>query len=199
MFTGIIEETGRVGRLASVATGIRLRIDASLVLGGLHEGDSVSVNGVCLTATTFDESGFTVDVVPETLQRSNLGRLEVGNTVNLERPMRADGRLDGHIVQGHVDGTGTVTGAGATAEGGYLLEVAPDPSLMRYIVEKGSITIDGVSLTVAAVGESEFAVALIPHTLEVTNLGQRGTGALVNLEVDVIAKYVERLMEAHQR
>ncbi len=199
MFTGIIEETGKVGRLTSVATGIRLRIDATLVLGGLQEGDSICVNGVCLTATTFDESGFTVDVVPETLQRSNLGALEVGNTVNLERPMRADGRLDGHIVQGHVDGTGTVTGAGATEEGGYLLEVAPDPSLMRYIVEKGSITIDGVSLTVAAVGESEFAVALIPHTLEVTNLGQRGIGALVNLEVDVIAKYVERLMEAHQR
>ena len=157
-------------------------------------GDSVAVNGVCLTAVAVDESGVEVEVVAETLRRSNLGRLAVADRVNLELPLSATGRLDGHVVQGHVDGVGEVT----AVQGGNeetLMTIAPPPDLMGYIAEKGSVAVDGVSLTVAGVQPGEFTVALIPHTLQITNLGLRKPGDLVNLEMDILAKYVERLMQ----
>ena len=161
---------------------------------GMAIGDSIAVNGVCLTAVSLAGDALSVEAVPETLGRSNLGRLAVGSHVDLERPMAADGRFDGHIVQGHVDGTGTVRSI--TADGGSQRFWFDVPSgLLRYLVEKGSVTVDGVSLTVSGVDESGFEVVLIPHTLEVTVLGDRGVGDLVNLEVDVLAKYVERLLE----
>lgn len=199
MFTGIVEEIGTVAALEETPTGVSARISATRALDDLRVGDSIAVNGVCLTATAFDDTGFVVDAIPETLARTTLGGLTVGSRVNLERPVRAGGRLDGHIVQGHVDGIGTVTETGEAPNGGVILTVEPDGDLSRYIVEKGSIAINGVSLTVASVAGGAFTVALIPHTLEVTNLGQLEEGDQVNLEVDVIAKYVERLMEPHRR
>ena len=203
MFTGIIEEMGRIDSVDRTDTGVRFRIAASSVVSDVAVGDSIAVNGVCLTATEFDAEGFAVDVIPETLTRSSLGGLAPGDVVNLERPMAANGRFDGHIVQGHVDATGEVLAAGDDDVSGYRIRVAPPLDTMTYIVEKGSITIDGVSLTVAAVDGGSFEVAIIPHTLEVTGLGRLRLGDKVNLEVDVIAKYVAahvaRLVEAHQR
>ncbi len=195
MFTGIIEELGTVRSIDERDEAVRIDLAARTVVADAAVGDSIAVNGVCLTAVDLDDDGFRVDVVPESLARSSLGGLEVGSRVNLERPMRMGGRLDGHIVQGHVDGIAEVVGIEDT--GGYLLEVALPEALSPYVVEKGSITIDGVSLTVAALGESSFSVALIPHTLEVTTLGERRVGDHVNLEVDVIAKYVARNMSAY--
>ena len=190
MFTGIVEELGEVRSLETTERGARLRIVSPL--SGLDLGDSVAVNGVCLTVVDRDSEGFAVDVVPETLQRTNLGYLAVGDAVDLERPLRSDGRFDGHIVQGHVDGIGEVRQV-VRDDGGVRMQVAVDPDLGRYIAEKGSIAVDGVSLTVTQVGEDWFEVALIPHTLDVTVLDGRRPGDTVNLEVDVIAKYVERL------
>jgi riboflavin synthase len=161
---------------------------------GLEVGDSIAVNGVCLTAVEVGPAGVTADVVAETLRRSNLGSVQTGDRVNLERPMRADGRFDGHIVQGHVDATGEV--ATVVPEGeGWLVRIAAPPEGLRYVVEKGSITVDGVSLTVTSVDADGFEVALIPHTLSVTTLGLLRPGDRVNLEFDVLAKYVERLLE----
>jgi riboflavin synthase len=202
VFTGIIEELGHIETVERTETGARLRIAAEQVLSDVRVGDSIAVNGVCLTATGFDSRGFTVDVIPETLQRSNLGEMAVGDPVNLERPMAADGRFDGHIVQGHVDATGVVSHAGRDGAGGFRIRVEAPTDVLSYIVEKGSITIDGVSLTVAGVDSVSFEVALIPHTLEVTRLGVVQPGDTVNLEVDVIAKYVARhvasVMEARR-
>ena len=180
MFTGLVQARGTVASL----DGGRLRIEARLELA---PGDSVAVNGVCLTAVDPDERGFEADVVGETLERTSLGALAEGEPVNLELPLRATDRLGGHVVQGHVDGTGTVERPGAR------LRVAAGPELLRYVVEKGSIAIDGVSLTVAAVDEEGLEVALIPETLERTTLGALDAGRRVNLEVDVLAKYVEKL------
>lgn len=194
MFTGIVEEKGRVAHITPADQGVRLMIDAPLVAADLSIGDSVAVNGVCLTVVEATGSAFAADVVKETLDRSNLGGLRPNDAVDLERPMPAAGRFDGHIVQGHVDGTGRVTDI--TPEGESVrMRLSSPPSLERYLVEKGSVTVDGVSLTVAGVSDGEFEVALIPHTLEVTVLGERQPGDVVNLEVDVIAKYVERLMK----
>lgn len=190
MFTGIVEELGEVRSLETTERGARLRIVSPL--SGFDLGDSVAVNGVCLTVVDHDSEGFAVDIVPETLQRTNLGHLAVGDAVDLERPLRSDGRFDGHIVQGHVDGIGEVRQV-VRDDGGVRMQIAVEPELGRYIAEKGSIAVDGVSLTVAQVGEDWFDVALIPHTLAVTVLGGRKPGDTVNLEVDVIAKYVERL------
>jgi len=190
MFTGIVEELGEVRSLETTERGARLRIVSPL--SGFDRGDSVAVNGVCLTVVEHDSEGFAVDIVPETLQRTNLGRLAVGDAVDLERPLRSDGRFDGHIVQGHVDGIGEVRQV-VRDDGGVRMQIAVEPDLGRYIAEKGSIAVDGVSLTVVHVGEDWFDVALIPHTLAVTVLGARKPGDTVNLEVDVIAKYVERL------
>ena len=185
MFTGLVQRTGT---LRSLEAG-RLRVDGALELA---VGDSVAVNGVCLTAGAVDEAGFSADVMEETLRRTALGCLAPGDPVNLELPLRASDRLGGHIVQGHVDGTGTVDSV--VGEGfSRMVRVAAAPELLRYVVEKGSIAIDGVSLTVSAIDDEAFTVSLIPETLERTTLGALTPGRLVNLEVDLVAKYVEKL------
>ncbi len=192
MFTGIVEATGKVSESHDGA----LVVDSPL-LDGSKVGDSISVDGVCLTAIDVSGGSARFDVVPETLARTGLGSLQRGDMVNLERAMPAGGRFDGHIVQGHVDGTGIVAEL-TTGDDGVVLTVAAPEHLMTHVVMKGSITIDGVSLTVAAVEADRFSVALIPHTLESTTLGSTRAGDIVNLETDVLAKYVERLLEARQ-
>ncbi|MBT8207024.1 MAG: riboflavin synthase [Acidimicrobiia bacterium] len=197
MFTGIVAEMGSVVSVEPTGTGRRLVIGTNGLSAAMGLGDSISVNGVCLTAVDVAGTNVTVDVVQETLDRSNLGNLTVSDTVDLERPMPASGRFDGHIVQGHVDGVGTVSRVDIEGEARRVRIDLPG-NLSRYVVEKGSVTIDGVSLTVTGVSDNPpwFEVVLIPHTLEVTVLGSRSVGAKVNLEVDVLAKYVERLLEA---
>ena len=198
MFTGIIEETGELIRLIQGSDSAVLTIRARKVLEGTSVGDSIAVNGVCLTVTRIDASGFDADVMPETLRRSSLGKLSAGSRVNLERAMTADGRFGGHIVAGHVDGTGIIRDI-RTERNAVVYNVAADPGLLRYVVEKGSIAIDGISLTVAAVTERELTVSVIPHTREVTNLRERKSGDIVNLETDIIGKYVERLFQHEQK
>lgn len=193
MFTGIVEQIGSVLDVAEQAEGRRLVLSGQGLVD-VPVGASIAVNGVCLTAVKVEDERVTVDVIPETLNRTNLGEVGTGGRVNLERPMRADGRFDGHIVQGHVDGVGVVSAINHD-DGGTLMTVEASADLMGFIVEKGSITVDGVSLTVAAMTERSFSVALIPHTLQFTTLGLRKPGDTVNLENDVIAKYVERLLE----
>jgi len=192
MFTGLVEEQGRVTMLEPNGDGFRLRFAAKTVLGDVQMGASIAVNGVCLTVVDFDDDSFAVDAVPETMDRSNLGQLGVGSLVNLERPVRVSDRLGGHIVQGHVDATTAVQSISPLEDGSFEYHFALDPSIAPYVVEKGSITVDGISLTVASVGEDTFSIAIIPHTAEVTTLSDRSPGDLVNLEVDVLAKYVER-------
>jgi len=193
MFTGIVEELGEVTALTDRGDSVRLTVRGPLVLDGARHGDSVAVNGVCLTVVDSDGETFTADVMRETLDRSALGALAPGSPVNLERPMRLDGRLGGHLVQGHVDGTGRIEQRTAS-EHWEVVRISLPPDLERYVVHKGSITVDGVSLTVASVGPAEFTVSLIPTTLAMTTLGRKGVGDPVNLEVDVVAKYVERLL-----
>ena len=193
MFTGLIEEVGTLRAVRRGAHSAVLSIGAETVLSDLKLGDSVAVNGVCLTATTVDGGGFTADVMHETLRRSSLGALIPGSPVNLERAMAADGRFGGHIVSGHIDGTGTIT-ARRRDDNAVWYTVAASPSLLRYIVEKGSIAMDGISLTVAGVTERDFSVSVIPHTAAVTILGGKGPGDVVNLETDIIGKYVEKLL-----
>lgn len=201
MFTGIVEELGTIVRREELADAARLTVRGPLVTGDAKFGDSIAVNGVCLTVTEQTPGEFTVDVMAETLRRSSLADLTDGSPVNLERAMAAGGRFGGHIVQGHVDGVGRVV-AITPSEHWTVVRVAVPTELSRYIVEKGSITVDGVSLTVAALDDDDagtgtwFEVSLIPTTLQETNLGTLGVGAPVNLEVDVIAKYVERLHPA---
>ena len=193
MFTGLVEEVGTIRAIRRGAHSSVLSIGAQTILSDLKIGDSVAVNGVCLTATSRDSSGFTADVMHETLNRSSLGALTVGSHVNLERAMAADGRFGGHIVSGHIDGTGVIQSLRRDDNAvWYTVEAAPQ--LLRYIVEKGSITIDGISLTVAAVGETWFSVSIIPHTAAVTILGEKRAGDRVNLETDIIGKYVEKLL-----
>jgi riboflavin synthase len=195
MFTGIVEGTGTVAVLAVAGdgSGARLEIEAPFMTGDLHLGESVAVNGCCLTVAEATGAGFAADLVAETLRRTALGGLAAGDQVNLERPMALGGRLGGHLVQGHVDGVARVLDRQPVGEGEEVrIELPPD--LERYVVEKGSVAVDGVSLTVAGVGPGWFAVALVPHTLEVTTLGRRRPGDPVQLEVDVVAKYVERLV-----
>ncbi len=194
MFTGIVEQVGSIAAAVATETGRRLVISAP-GLDDLAVGGSISVNGVCLTAVDTGNQSVTVDVIPETLQRSNLGSLGQGAKVNLELAMRASGRFDGHIVQGHVDGVGTISVIDRTGDGSVVMTVDTPESLRRYLVEKGSVTIDGVSLTIAGITDRGFTVALIPHTLEVTTLGLRSADEQVNLEMDVLAKYVERLVK----
>lgn len=195
MFTGIVEE---VGRVKSADTG-HLSITASTVMGGMKVGDSICVNGTCLTVTNFEGEGsngsFRVDVVPETLRRTNLGELKVDHPVNLERSMPADGRFGGHIVQGHIDGTGKVRSIKEDGEASLITFDAP-PSVMRYVVEKGFITVDGASLTVVNCDQNSFMVTIIPHTRDNTVFSYRDVGDTVNLEADIIAKYTERLTTA---
>jgi riboflavin synthase len=189
MFTGIVEELGSV----KARSGGAFEFSAKTVVDGVALGDSIAVNGVCLTVTGYGDDWFGVDAVDETLARSALGGLAVGDPVNLERPVRLTDRLGGHIVQGHVDAVGTVRSPAPD------LSIGCDPSVLKYLVEKGSITVDGISLTVVALGADSFTVAVIPHTVAVTTLGHRKVGDAVNLEVDVLAKYVERLLTGHNR
>lgn len=193
MFTGIIEEIGTVRRIERGAAGARLTIAAKTVLDGTKLGDSIATNGVCLTVVSMTADSFSADVMAESLRRSSLGTLQAGSPVNLERAMPANGRFGGHIVSGHIDGTGTVSSQ--KREGNAVWVTVRTPaSLLRYIVEKGSIAIDGVSLTVAAVDETSFAVSIIPHTGAQTILLGKKPGETVNLECDVIGKYVEKLL-----
>jgi riboflavin synthase len=193
VFTGLIEEAGVVAEVGPAPEGARLTISSAAVLEGLSVGDSVAVNGACLTAVEVSAGGFAADCVAETLRRTSLGSLRAGDRVNLERPMRLGDRLDGHMVQGHVDGVGRVRGMRGEGES-TILEIAPPAPLLRYIVEKGSIAVDGVSLTVAERLPDAFTVALIPHTMAITTLGPGARDRAVNLEVDVLAKYVESLV-----
>ena len=193
MFTGIVEEVGRVRRVTAGGRAGQLSIRCARVLEGTKLGDSIAVNGVCLTVTALLPDGFTADVMPETLRRSGLGTLRPGDGVNLERAMPADGRFGGHIVSGHIDGLGRIT-AFRREENAVWITVAASPSLLRLVVEKGSIAIDGVSLTVAAVGEGDFQVSVIPHTAKETILLDKQTGDPVNLETDIVGKYVARLL-----
>ncbi|MEP6855845.1 MAG: riboflavin synthase [Pedococcus sp.] len=193
MFTGIVEELGRAVGLDAGEDSARLTVSGPLVTTDAVHGASISVNGVCLTVVEHAGGEFTVDVMAETLRRSSLGALVPGAPVNLERAMPANGRFGGHVVQGHVDGTATITHR-TPGDRWEVLGFTLPPTLARYVVEKGSITVDGVSLTVASVDDTSFTVSLIPTTLGLTTLGHKGVGDPVNLEVDVIAKYVERLM-----
>lgn len=200
MFTGIVEELGTVVALERLPDGAVLRVRGRLVSKDAKAGDSIAVNGVCLTVVEHGDGEFSADVMAESLNRSALGRLAIGDPVNLERPVAAHavdgagGRLGGHIVQGHVDGVGTLVSR-TRSEHWDLLVIELPAELARYVATKGSIAVDGISLTVVEVGPDWFSVALIPTTLELTTLGRKQPGDLVNLEVDVIAKYVERLLE----
>ena len=191
MFTGIIEEVGKVD---SVRDG-KMSISAALVLQELAVSDSICINGVCLTVTEKASNSFSVDVVPETLRRSNLGDLQSGDGVNLERSLTPSGRMGGHIVQGHVDGTATVAGIEPDGDA-LMLRFTAAPDLMRYVVEKGFIAVDGTSLTIVDCDDKSFSITLIPYTRENTVFGSRRIGERVNIEVDILAKYVERLMAA---
>ena len=197
MFTGIVEEMGTIRFIRRGAHSAVLSIGAELVLSDLKIGDSVAVNGVCLTAIGKDSGGFTADVMHETLNRSSLGALVPGSRVNLERAMAPNGRFGGHIVSGHIDGTGTIT-ALREDDNAVWYTVGAAPELMRYIVQKGSVTLDGISLTVADVERSRFKVSVIPHTRAVTNLGSKAPGSPVNIETDIIGKYVEKLLSPTQ-
>jgi riboflavin synthase len=193
MFTGIIEEVGEIEALSDAGEFRSVRVRAGSILNGAEAGNSIAVNGVCLTVRTREPRSFTADLSGETLERTSLKALRVGATVNLERPMRADGRFGGHIVQGHVDTTGRIESFNRDGDN-WNLVVAFPADASRYIVEKGSIAIDGISLTVASLGPSVLEVAIIPHTFENTNLRHARVGDTVNLEFDVIAKYVERML-----
>jgi riboflavin synthase len=194
VFTGLIADLGSVTALERDGDGALIEIRSGLA-GAISEGDSIAVNGVCLTATAVGDDGFSAQAMIETLERSSLGQLRAGAPVNLELALRAGDRLGGHVVQGHVDGTATVR---SVRDEGFarVLEIDVDPRLARYLVEKGSVAVDGVSLTISALGEGAFSVSLIPETLERTSLGAIREGQRVNIEVDILAKHVERLMEA---
>jgi riboflavin synthase len=208
MFTGIVEELGKVTSLDRGADSARLTVQGAVVTAAAGLGSSIAVNGVCVTVTSAGDGQFTADVMGETLARTSLGTLAAGGQVNLERPVRPDGRLDGHIVQGHVDGTGMIMES-RPADNWHVLRISTPPDLLRYIAKKGSVAVDGVSLTVSdlsplpdsGVSQAEgwFEVSLIPETIARTTLGVSKVGDLVNLEVDVIAKYVERLLAGGAR
>lgn len=194
MFTGLVEERGTVVRIDELSDSVRMTVSGPLVTSDARHGDSIAVNGVCLTVVGQEADSFTADVMRETLSRSSLGALTAGDAVNLERAARLDARIGGHLVQGHVDGTAEVLSI-SPSDNWTLVRFSLPNELARYVVEKGSITVDGVSLTVVEAGDDYFSVSLIPETLSATTLGSRAVGDLVNLEVDAIAKYVERLMQ----
>jgi len=197
MFTGIIEEIGEVTGVLSGGRSGSIQIHAKKILKGTKLGDSIAVNGVCLTVTKQWDDGFCADVMPETLRRTNLGRLKKGSRVNLERAMPADGRFGGHIVSGHIDGTGRIA-AMKREENAVWVTIEASPAILALMVEKGSVAIDGISLTVASVGAAGFSVSIIPHTAQETTLLSGAPGDEVNLENDIIAKYVQRLTGAGQ-
>ena len=194
MFTGLVEEVGIIRSVSPVGEGARVEIAATTVLDDVEMGVSIAVNGCCLTVVEWGDDWWAADAVPETMERTNLGGLNAGDPVNLERPLAANGRYGGHVVQGHVDGTGEVVGIDELDDGSWRFTFSLPPELVNYVVEKGSIAIDGISLTVAAVTPTTFSIAIIPHTFAVTAMGRRAVGDTVNLEADVLAKYVERLV-----
>lgn len=193
MFTGIVEELGTVVCFEGKDTGARLEIACGRVAEGLTLGASIAVNGACLTVVDRDSQSFLCDLAPETLKRTSLGGLQAGSRVNLERPLRADGRLDGHFVQGHVDGTGVVRSLEALGDDNWWLRIGYPPELGRYIVSKGSLAVDGVSLTVAEIDDALVGFTIIPHTYQHTSIGAYRPGTRVNLEVDLLAKHLEKL------
>jgi len=197
MFTGIIEETGTIHGIACGPRSAKLTIGGGVIFSDLKLGDSVAVDGVCLTASAIDGGTFTADVMPETLDRSALGALRPGSRVNLERAMAADGRFGGHMVSGHIDGTGRIASQHRD-DNAIWLRIEADVRILRYVIEKGSIAIDGISLTVAKLDDTGFSVSIIPHTAQETTLLQKRTGELVNLENDLVAKYVERLLATQE-
>lgn len=190
MFTGIVEE---VGQVKSIGNGT-LQIQATKVLEDVKLGDSIAVNGICLTVTGFNSHSFQADVMPETIKRTSLGELKLGSPVNLERALTLSSRLGGHIVSGHIDGTGRIVSL-KEDKNAILMKIQADGAILRYIVEKGSVALDGISLTVAQVGSRDFTVSLIPHTRQVTNLSVKGEGSLINIENDVVGKYVAKLLQ----
>jgi riboflavin synthase len=192
VFTGIIEEVGKVLDLTPSGSGVRLTIAATKMLDDIEIGASIAVNGCCLTVTDYGDNWWSADAVPETMDRTSLGSLTQQSLVNLERPVQPSGRLGGHIVQGHVDSTTQIMNIESEDDGSYKYTFNLNDSWSRYICEKGSIAIDGISLTVANVDDTSFSIAIIPHTWEVTNLSNKTSGDSVNIEVDVLAKYVER-------
>jgi len=196
LFTGIVEELGTVAELAKQTAGARLRVQCARVLEDMKTGSSIAVNGVCLTAMNIDSQSFSADLAPETLRRSNLGDLAAGSRVNLERPLLPTDRLSGHIVQGHVDGTGEFLSLDPVGDENWWLKIRVPAELDRYLVFKGSIAIDGISLTIASLDGDVLSVTIIPHTYEVTTLGTYKLGGRVNLECDVLAKHVEKLLES---
>lgn len=198
MFTGIVEEVGKVARIEKNGVTGKLSIMADIILEGTKLGDSIAVNGVCLTVTSINRSNFTADVMGETFRRSSLGDLQVGSFVNLERAMPADGRFGGHIVSGHIDGMGQIISIDPEGTAVWYTLSAPE-KILQGIVEKGSIAIDGISLTVARITEKDFAVSIIPHTGGNTILSQKKVGEKVNLENDIIGKYVQRFLEPKQK
>ena len=193
MFTGIVEELGIIRKISISGHSGSITIEASKVLEGTRIGDSIAVNGICLTVTSMASDSFTADIMAETVRRSSLKGAVSGDKVNLERAMAADGRFGGHIVSGHVDGTGTIIGM-HREENAVWVTISAEPSIMKFIVEKGSVCLDGISLTVAKVGTTDFSVSVIPHTGEETTLLRKKTGSLINIENDVVGKYVERLL-----
>jgi riboflavin synthase len=194
MFSGIVEELGRVRRASSRSGGTRLEIGARSVLDDAEVGASIAVNGCCLTVVALSSASWEADVVGETLRRTNLGALAPGDPVNLERPVRLADRLGGHLVQGHVDAVARLVRRDPHTDGSVVATFAAPADVLRYVVHKGSVAVDGISLTVAAVDDEAFSVAVIPHTLAITTLGTKQIGDTVNLEADVLAKYVERLL-----
>lgn len=192
MFTGIVEEIGTISNIARGADSCVYTVNASRILEDMNIGDSIAVNGLCLTVTSFDKNGFKADVMNESLRRSNLGDLRRGSKVNLERAMAANGRFGGHIVSGHIDGTGTLLSYEREANAVWVT-ISADETLMKYIIMKGSVALDGVSLTVARLYDDAFAVSLIPHTGEETTLLDKNVGDRINIENDVVGKYVEKL------
>jgi len=198
MFTGIIEELGTLESFHAQPTGARVRVRASTVLTDAFPGASIAVNGVCLTAVDLQPGSFAADLAPETLSRTNLGDLRPGARLNLERPLSPTGRLGGHMVQGHVDGTGEFLALELLGNDNWWLRIRVPPELDRYLIEKGSVAVDGISLTVARIVDCELAITIIPHTFEHTTLGACQPGARLNLECDMLAKYVEKLL-AHRQ
>jgi riboflavin synthase len=193
MFTGLVEELGKVKSVVRGALSVRLTVNAKTILGDVKLGDSIAVNGTCLTVVDYSDSWFTADVMPETVDSTALAGLKAGDTVNLERTLRVGDRLGGHIVSGHVDGVGVIRNK-QQRDNAVIIRIEAAPQILRYIIKKGSVTIDGISLTVVEVGANWFTVSLIPHTAAVTTLGIKGPGDPVNLENDIIGKYVEKLM-----
>lgn len=198
MFTGLVEEMGKMKGITKQGEAMRLVIGATLVTDGVLLGDSISVNGVCLTVTAFDGTSFSADVMPETYRKSNLHQLKPGERVNLERAMQAGGRFGGHIVQGHIDGTGKIVSRETDANAVVYKVQLDDPGMLRYVIPKGSITIDGISLTVVEISSQSFSVSIIPHTLGETALQYKHAGGTVNIECDVIGKYVDHLIHFKQ-